>query len=109
MPEPTKGPWRASQSREGQSWSVLNEHRRIIAKTFESEANARRMAAAPETFEALVGMVEFVDPNKTLPLEDMPALARAYTAIAKATGEPYRPPERSYDDLGPSELNDINP
>ena len=53
MPEPTEGPWRASQSREGQSWSVLTEHGRIIAKTFESEANARRMAAAPEMVELL--------------------------------------------------------
>ena len=56
-PEPTKGSWRASQSRAGQPWSVLDEYGRIIAKTFESETNARRMAAVPDREKALEGVL----------------------------------------------------
>ena len=55
--ESTPGPWRVSWSTEGQSWFILNEDGRMIANAFESEINARRMAAAPEMEKAMEGVL----------------------------------------------------
>ena len=79
-PESTPGPWRASQSRAGQSWSVLDEYGRIIAKTFESEANARRMSAALDMEKALEAALA----DGGLRYSTRPILE---AALAKARGE----------------------
>ena len=116
MPEPeyTPGTRRVSWSREGQSWSILNEDRHMIANAFESEANARRMAAAPDLLAALERAVWFAE--TMLPHLEMRTgvtingqkelLEPMRAAIAKANREPVPPlsprpppPERSYDDL----------
>lgn len=68
----------------------------------EDGANARLIAAAPEMFEALVGLVELIergdlvrdatndgDPDWALKMLDfVPRITRAQLAIAKARGEP---------------------
>lgn len=52
----------------------------------EAKANARLIAAAPELFEALVGMVDqFTKTPSTL--KDTQARVKAHAAIRKATGE----------------------
>ena len=53
MPKPAEGSWRVSWSRESQSWLILNEDERMIATAFESETNARRIAAVPVMEKAL--------------------------------------------------------
>ena len=88
MPEPTKGPWRASWSREGQSWSILREDGHMIANAFESEANARRIAAVPVMEKALEEVMRMC--FEDLSGEESGAiidLALAAIAIAKAKGE----------------------
>ena len=83
MPEPTKGPWRASWSTEGQSWSILSEDGHMIANAFESETNAHRMATAPEMLEKLIELyIYLVDQvGESEGTDDLAAL------IAKARGE----------------------
>ena len=85
MPEPeyTPGPWRASWSREGQSWSILNEDGHMIANAFESEANARRIAAAPDMEEALEALIDHCE-REFAGGCDICAIGHA--AIAKAKG-----------------------
>ncbi len=63
MPEPKYilRPWRASWSREGQSWAILNDDGHMIANAFESEANARRMAAALDMEKALERAIWFAE------------------------------------------------
>ena len=85
--EDTPGPWRASWSTEGQSWSILNEDGHMIANAFESETNARRMAAAPDMEKALEECVTV--PGARGEYEHpCPQCARQMRdAIAKAKGE----------------------
>ena len=81
MPKPAEGPWRVSWSRESQSWLILNEDERMIATAFESETNARRIAATPDLLEVLS---IFVD---CYPAQIEPLKQRARHLIAKARGE----------------------
>ena len=46
-------PWRVSWSQEGQTWHVLGESGHAVANAYESEVNARWMAAAPDLLEAV--------------------------------------------------------
>ena len=87
MPEPeyTPGPWRVSWSREGQSWSILNEDRHMIANAFESEANARRMAAALEMLAALDKVYAYMA-GELRPPEWGEIMQQTHDAIAKAKG-----------------------
>ena len=88
MPEPedTPGPWRASWSREGQSWLILNKDGHMIANAFESETNARLMAATWDMYKALQSIVKANDnfPGGAI----SPVLLEPIcVAIAKAKGE----------------------
>ena len=86
MPKPAEGPWRVSWSRESQSWLILNEDGRMIATAFESETNARRIAAVPVMEKALEGVMRMCFEN--LSGEESDAIIEvALAAIAKAKGE----------------------
>ena len=86
MPEPedTPGPWRASWSTEGQSWLILNENGHMIANAFESETNARRIAAAPDLLEALAMAKDWLSSRRAIPDEIHDQID---AAIAKARGK----------------------
>ena len=90
MPEPTKGPWRVFQSRAGRIWSILNGDGHIIASTIGSEANAHRMAAAPEMLEALEWAHVQLCPHPQWCESNHPVLKPRHdtirAAIAKARG-----------------------
>ena len=86
MPKPAEGPWRASWSREGQSWSILREDGHMIATAFESETNARRIAAVPVMEKALEEVMRMC--FEDLSGEESGAIIDlALAAIAKAKGE----------------------
>ena len=85
MGDRTSEPWEVHWSIEGQSWSVLkDEDGHMIANIFESEANARFIAAAPDLLEMLEGIVRMIKVQDVLEPWEL-GLARA--ALAKARGE----------------------
>ncbi len=68
----------------------------LVNEIQEAKANAHLIAAAPELFEALQGMIELWkidfetlggDPSKAKNISSVPQLQNAFTAIAKAEGK----------------------
>ena len=86
MPKPAEGPWRVTWSRESQSWVILNEDGRMIATAFESETNARRIAAVLVMEKALEGVMRMCFENLSGE-ESGEIIEVALAALSKTKGE----------------------
>ncbi len=96
----TKGPWRLSDSGDN-TWTVCEPDKPFRHSHFatvsvgnmwgdEGKANARIIAAAPDLYEALCGMLEYtadLNPAQGYPETDHEAVNAARAALAKARGE----------------------
>ena len=83
----TPGPWRIEEFRKG-SYLVTARNAGIaregvVAQHVPGSANARLIAAAPELFEALENLMDFLFHGK----KDRQAILRATAALAKARGD----------------------
>ena len=108
----TPGPWVASSSVRGEAlWHVTLPNGRDILVG--SEVDARFIAAGPEMEKALEGAEKILDSAgvRNWVIGWKAVLEDVRAALAKARGEPAPPPipARTYDDLTPGELNDIDP
>lgn len=95
----TPGPWPIERTGDGKRIIVgpgliEGPHGYDIAEVYsddcdpeEATANARLIAAAPELLEALEKLAAFADEVTGKVEPPLPALARAWEAIAKARGE----------------------
>ena len=103
MSKHTPGPWKArarcvtndgtQDEMAGLGWNIEGP-REPSRGQFSKAADACLVAAAPDLLEALVAMMDFVNPNESLPTEEYPALSKAYAALAKAN--PLTKPSKSY-------------
>ena len=86
MDEPTPGSWGMTKSENGEfyldEWYVSADGVDGMVAIVNGEANARRVAAAPEMLEALKAMYNFHCANSC----QGPIHSFARAAIAKATG-----------------------
>lgn len=87
MSNHTRGPWEARQSVRGY-WFI--EHQQggegyTLTKLDCSEADSRLIAAAPEMYHALKGLVTYLGVDVDNGLDELLTNARA--AVTKATGE----------------------
>ena len=88
-------PWSVSWSPEGQSWYVLGESGHVIADAYESEVNARRMAAAPDMEKVLKALIYaedhpgFLGSHRPLftPAQRRTLITEGRAALVKAKGE----------------------
>lgn len=83
----TPGPWRIEEFRKG-SYLVTARNAGIareglVAQHVPGSANARLIAAAPELFEALENLMDFLFHGK----KDRQTILRATAALAKARGD----------------------
>lgn len=83
----TPGPWRIEEFRKG-SYLVTAQNAGIareglVAQHVPGSANARLIAAAPELFEALENLMDFLFHGK----KDRQTILRATAALAKARGD----------------------
>ena len=83
----TPGPWKVEEFRKG-SYLVTARNagtarEGIVAQHVPGIANARLIAAAPELYEALENLIDFLFHGK----KDRQMILRAKAALAKARGE----------------------
>jgi hypothetical protein len=89
----TPGPWHVYQEKPhyysvGTDYAHDRGRDQNIVRDVRKEANARLMAAAPEMFDALVGLLAYI--NARIPGEESVAYLEAQSALAKARGEVSR-------------------
>jgi len=83
----TPGPWRIEEFRKGSylitARNAGTAREGIVAQHVPGIANARLIAAAPELYEALENLIDFLFHGK----KNCQAILRAKAALAKARGD----------------------